>query len=339
MEVKNIKNTENIVEDEISITDIIKKIKNFYRELLTKKKQIISVNSIFFIAIVAYSLIFMKNYYTSTIEIFPETKSSASGLASLAALAGVSIPTGGGTNIDLFEKIIKSETVLSKLGEMKFYSKEKKDSINLYDYFEIELDSKLPKDEAKRKRFLELYEVLDQQIQTEIDKKTRVLALSVTLNDPKLSADVANALIYLLDEYIRTERKSYASNTRVYVEKRFNEVKDSLTYFENLLVKFRERNIITRSPELAMTEGRIRRQIEILQGIYLELTKQIELAKIEEIKDIPVVNVKEFANEPVKKAGPKRARIILVLQFVFFFFTIGYFGFKDKIVNYLNSIE
>ncbi len=48
------------------------------------------------------------------------------------------------------------------------------------------------------------------------------------------------------------------------------------------------------------------RNVEILQTVYVELTKQLEIAKIDEIKDAPVLNVKEFAKSPVKKAGPRR---------------------------------
>lgn len=345
-ENKNIQNTtqNNIAQsnndDEIDLREVIKRIRNFFRRVLLYKKQLITFNIIFIVLLVAYTLLFMKNYYTSTIEIFPDSRDKSSGLASLAALAGVSVPGGGGTNIDLFEKIIKSETLIEKLSKFKFYSKEKKDSLTLYEIFKIKKDEKLPKDEAERKRFLQLYEILTGNvIQTEIEKPTKVLTLSVTMNESKLSADVANTIIKLLDDYIRTQRRSYASNTRNYVERRFKEVKDSLTYFENLLVNFRERNRVLMAPELLMNEGRIRRQIEILQSVYLELTKQIEIAKIEEIKDIPVVNVKEYANDPLLKAGPKRSRIILVFEFIFLIMTVAYYGLKDNFKNFMASIE
>ena len=37
------------------------------------------------------------------------------------------------------------------------------------------------------------------------------------------------------------------------------------------------------------------RNVEIQQNVYIELTKQLELAKIDEIKDTPVLNIKENA--------------------------------------------
>jgi uncharacterized protein involved in exopolysaccharide biosynthesis len=325
--------------DEIDLLVVIKKIKIFFHNIYKERKKILLWNVIVIIISIVYLVFFVKNYYSSTIEIFPDSRDKTSNISSLAALAGISIPTGGGTNIELFQKIIKSESVLEKLASMKFYVKEKGKKMTLYEFFDLKLDKNYPKAEAERIRFLNFFEIMDKKIQTEIDKQSKVLTLTVTLNSSNLSADVANALINLLDEYIRNQRKSYATNTRIYVQKRLNEVKDSLTYFENLLVNLRERNKIMMAPELLMNEGRIRRQIEILQGVYLELVKQIEVAKIEEIKDIPVVNVKEYAKDPVLKAGPYRTKNLMIIEVVYLLLASFYFGLKQTIKKLILTVK
>ena len=49
--------------------------------------------------------------------------------------------------------------------------------------------------------------------------------------------------------------------------------------------------------------------------MYIELTKQIELIKLEEFKDAPIINIREEAGIPIQKAGPKRS-IYLILIFL-----------------------
>ena len=61
------------------------------------------------------------------------------------------------------------------------------------------------------------------------------------------------------------------------------------------------------------------RNVEILQTVFIELTKQLEIAKIDQIKDAPVLNVKEYAKNPVKKAGPKRANALIIIMFFSYF--------------------
>ncbi len=59
---------------------------------------------------------------------------------------------------------------------------------------------------------------------------TKILNVTVTMPEAQLSADVANKLVESLDLYIRTQRKSYATEQSFYLEKRTSQIKDSLNY-------------------------------------------------------------------------------------------------------------
>lgn len=49
------------------------------------------------------------------------------------------------------------------------------------------------------------------------------------------------------------------------------------------------------------------REIKVKSTVFEELKKQYELAKIEEIKNMTIVNVLDPARPPVRKYHPKRA--------------------------------
>lgn len=117
------------------------------------------------------------------------------------------------------------------------------------------------------------------------------------------------------------------------------QVKDSLTISENKLKDFREQNrMIAQSPMLLLEQGRLMRQVEILQTVFVEITKQLEIAKIDEIKDAPILNIKENAKDPVLKAGPKRSVILIIVLFISLIFSVFYYLFISNIKRYISLL-
>ena len=102
------------------------------------------------------------------------------------------------------------------------------------------------------------------------------------------------------------------------------EVKQDLTKAENRLKEFREKNRQVLSPQLLLEQERLIRDVQINATIYTELRKQFELVKIEEVKNIPVINVMDAARAPAKKDKPKRATIVLSVFFLSFFGAVGF---------------
>ena len=74
------------------------------------------------------------------------------------------------------------------------------------------------------------------------------------------------------------------------------------------------------------------------QSIFIELCRQSEIAKIDEIRDMPVINIQEWTGVPIKKTGPKRALIILVVSILSFIVTVFYILFFPKMKIYVNSL-
>ena len=86
-----------------------------------------------------------------------------------------------------------------------------------------------------------------------------------------------------------------------------------------------DENIIPASgnlPGIAMGYMRLLRELKIQEAIFEQLTKQYELAKINETKDTSSVQVIDEAVAPLKKSGPKRSRIVILSAFSAFFMSI-----------------
>lgn len=338
-------NTEEEIEDnrtfEEKFKDLVEKLKPYFSRLWLNRKKIIYINVIVLVLTLLYLIFMTKPYFQSTVTILPEYGSKSnmlSQLSGLASLAGVKV--GDSAPTELYQNIITSETVLQEVIYSKYKTNEYPDSVNLIKYFEIKVDDNNP-ELKKRKEFLLLYEsLLQNRIATNVDRMTKILNVTVSMPEAQLSADVANNLVEALDLYIRTQRKSYATEQSFYIEKRTQQVKDSLSFAEDKLKSFREQNRITsQSPNLLLEQGRLLRNIEILQTVYIELTKQLEIAKIDQIKDAPVLNVKEFAKSPIKKAGPRRASTLVTFMFLSLLISSVYFLFKDVLLKYFKLLK
>ncbi len=315
----------------------VEKLRPYVIKLWQSRKKLLIFNAIVLVLAVAYLLFLDHNYYTSTVTILPDygsKESSLGQLSGLASLAGVSV--GSGSPTEIYQNLITSESVLSPVIYAKYKTEKYPDSVNLIQYFKIKPDKSLPADLQNRDMFLkELTSLTKVNLTSNVDRMTKILTMTVKMPEPQLSADVIDKIAESLDNYIRTKRKSYASDQREYIEKRLTQVKDSLTIAENTLKNFSEQNrMVMQSPELMLEQARLTRNIQIISAVYIELSKQVEIAKIDEVKDTPVLNIKELAKDPILKAGPKRLNSLIIIMFLSVLFSIAYFISIDTIKKY-----
>jgi len=327
---------------EPTLAETIRKISDFlkpvFADLWKNRWKIIAIDAVILILLALYLVFGLKNFYVSTVTLIPEigtSKSSMGGLGDLAALAGLSVGGGGDQPTEIYQYLITTESILLPVAYKKYPAPKdlrfNKDSINLFEYYEIEVEdtAKYSKAEIKRLKQIDVVKELTKKVTTSFDKKTKILDLSVETYNSHLSSLIANEIIRSLDDYVVNRRKSNAQQNRLYLEKRTAQVKDSLTTIEDVLASFRDRNRVVISPNLLLEQGRLMRALEIQQGIYVELTKQLELAKMQEIKDTPVISVRDQAKESVLKQGPIRSKTLILSFIGILFATALYFLGKN----------
>jgi len=317
--------------------ETINKIGYYLRLLWQERKVIAIVNGIVFAISVLILIFVVRPYYESTITILPDygNKSTIAGLSELAAsITGMDLAQSSPTEI--YENIVYSDAVLQPVAYTKYKTESFKGSVNLIQYFDLRPDA----DEPPERRELTMYRKFFKSfstgnLSTNVTGLTKILTITVTMPESRLSADVANRIAQSLDEYIRTKRKSFASDQKIYIEKRLSQVKDSLTFVENMLKQFRQQNrVIGQSPELMLEQARLERNVETLSTVYIQLTNQYELAKLDEIKDTPVLNVREEVTDPVYKKGPPRTLILGILMLMSLLCSCIYFIYRDQLGNY-----
>jgi uncharacterized protein involved in exopolysaccharide biosynthesis len=322
---KILKNTEEI-DNELSIKLIIER-------LWQNKKMFIRIIPVITI-ITIFVLYQIPEMYSSSAILLPETeKSKLSGIADIASLAGINIGGSDGSLFKLYPSIIKSEAILKNVIYKNYYSIHKKDSINI-----IQLNGINKNDPAKEYELT--LDKLENNLGVSMDMKTSILTITYDEREPQITADIINQIIVELDNFIRKKRNTSATAQRKFIGTRIEQVISDLTNSEDKLKAFREKNrSILSSPELILEQERLIRDVTINNTIYIELKKQYEIAKIEEVKNIPIINVLDYARPAALKSSPKRG-IILATVLVFSFILLFIYSiFKNRLYEMFGIIK
>lgn len=303
--------------DEIDLIELFIKIWSF-------RKLIIIITSVITIVGILYALL-VQHYYKSETTLYQvqEENNNISGLTSLASQFGF----GGFSSTSDYNigDLVNSRYVGDKIIYKKWKTEKYDSIINLIDYWQINADT-------ERRKFEKAMEKLNKNLTYSEDKETNLITITSVMEEPQLSADIANYTVQLIEEYVRNVQKTNTKENIHYIGERLLTTSTELENAENALKIFNEKNRdISSSPELQLQLGRLQREITIKQEIYLELQRQKELALIDLVKETPIINILDKAIKPELKYKPKRAIIVIVSGFIGIFISILVVVLKDLI--------
>jgi uncharacterized protein involved in exopolysaccharide biosynthesis len=247
----------------------------------------------------------LPNRYRAEATILPEAGSGKSsmlgGFADIAAMAGVS--TNEMKLSKLFPTILMSETVLREAIFHRYTVEGSADAQNLIEFLRIDQGS-------TEKDFDAAVKEMRSRLEATLDYRTDVVTVTLEMEQSQLAADVANQLLKEMDRFLRETRRTKVSEQKKWLDERLSQVRTSLERAEETLKEFRVKNRQTAdSPQLLLEQERLVRQVQINSTIFIELTKQYEIARVEEIKNTPLVNLLDPARAPTTRYKPKRTTI------------------------------
>jgi uncharacterized protein involved in exopolysaccharide biosynthesis len=251
-----------------------------------------------------------KRKWVSVSRLLPsESKSETSGLAGLAALAGINMPQQ--TSFETFyNDIIMSHGFLDTIIQMKWKTSKGMEQ-SLAEAYQIKVDTTLP---GAGGIFLQrMHDFIRKKKIIVFEREpTGLMTLTCTTLDPQLSYELNAFLLARLDEFNRVKKKSRASEKKVIVEERLKEVEQGLRESEERLQHFREKNISVSTPSLILEQQRLIREVEVNGALYQELRKQFEISKIEIVDNTQFLNVLENPIVPTLPAQSTRRKLVLI---------------------------
>lgn len=288
--------------------------------------------------------------YTVSITLSPEMGSSksGSGLASMAAsFLGGSIGSDSpdALNATLAPDIVASTPFLMELFDARVVSQDKQIDTTFTAYLDEQKSSwigyvlKAPgmaiggikslftdKKEEKKDTIqggtIELNEEdakklegLRKQISAEADKKTGITTLSVTLQDPKVAATVADSVVSKLQQYITAYRTSKAKEDCQYLEKLYKERQQEYYDAQQRYARYVDANSNVVFQSTLAERERLQNDMNLAYQVYSQVAQQLQVARAKVQEEKPVFAVVEPAVVPLNPSGTSRK--VIVLGFIF----------------------
>lgn len=282
----------------------------------------------FFLMVVLISfaiLLLVPNYYLSQVTILPPAgKSSFPGLMNLASELGYSSSSEGVVNSpQVISRIVRSRMLAEMLGTREYFHQGKGRYVKLPEIFRVKEN-----DPARIEYFTHL--ALNRALTTNIDARIKSLDIILKVDDPRVASELMNAIVEELDNYNKHYRNSKARSNREFIEKRLTDTGDSLKKYEEALRSFKEENrMIVQSPALLLKQQRLSRMISINQELYLLLSKEYETAKIQEVRDTPVLDIIERARTLPIKSGPVKRSVLVRIILLTLIFAPAFLWLKE----------
>jgi uncharacterized protein involved in exopolysaccharide biosynthesis len=247
-----------------------------------------------FVLVVVVTLLLPRSYTVAS-SFTPQSERMPSNLAGIAAQFGVALPSAdAGANPEFYIELLESRRILTETmkGKYTFPTDTGEVSGTLVDIFGIEAVSEGEREEMALRKFRGM-------IEAELDRPSGVVTFEVETDNPNLSAQIAQRLLDLLNRFNLETRQSQAAAERRFTEVRLAEAKEELLEVENRLQSFLETNRdIGTSPPLRFRQDRLEREVDIRQAVVSALAQNYEQARIDEVRDIPVITVVEAPEPP-----------------------------------------
>ncbi len=293
--------------------------------------------------------------YTVSITLSPEMGSgkSGSGLASMAAsFLGGSIGSDSpdALNATLAPDIVASTPFLLELFDARVVSQDKQIDTTFTAYLDEQKSSwlgyvlKVPgmaigcvkslftdkeeKTATIQEGAIELNEEdakklegLRKQISADVDKKTAITTLSVTLQDPKVTATIADSVVSKLQQYITAYRTSKAKEDCQYLEKLYKERQQEYYDAQQRYARYVDANSNVVFQSTMAERERLQNDMNLAYQVYSQVAQQLQVARAKVQEEKPVFAVVEPAVVPLDPSGISRKVIVLGIIFLTVAFT------------------
>jgi uncharacterized protein involved in exopolysaccharide biosynthesis len=158
-----------------------------------------------------------------------------------------------------------------------------------------------------------LYLDLRKHVTGYVNPLTSLITLEATAPRPELAAGFLNEVLARMDVFFQTRLVTEAREQRLALERRLEELERSLKNSEEALEKFLMANRQPQlSPNVELTESRLRREVTINSSMYTELKQQYELTRIKEIGSTPALKVLSAPTPPLHRSAPRRSLIVIL---------------------------
>lgn len=361
--MENIQKQQNIQEQEIDLLYLAKKLW-LERKLILKTCGWAALVGL----VVGFSI---PKEYSASVTLAPERtggKSVSGGLSALAGMAGINLGSSSSSDAlspELYPDIVKSVPFSIEMFDVKVKDKNGELNTTLYEY--LKEYQKKPwwgyitaapfqalgwvimtikgEDEEKEgedssvdsfrltQEQSGIISALGKRISVSVDKKTFVISITTTMQDPLIAATVTNEVMEKLQEYITTYRTNKARKDLEFTQKLYEENMETYHKAQQEYAAYMDRNQNVSLRSAQTQQERLRNEMNLAFNVYNQTAQQLQVAKAKVQEDTPVFTVVEAVTVPLSASKPSKAMILIGFVFLAGVATSGWILFGKDLIN------
>jgi capsular polysaccharide biosynthesis protein len=261
---------------------------------------------VFGLGSIIFDRYFAEPVYLSVCKLLPKSENSSSGgLGGFASSFGINLGSKNGHSLyssSMFPNVLRSRKLMRDMLLENFYS-EKDDTSKIL--LSILLDRDIAVENISDGLIKHGIGILKGKIRISDLKNSPLMTISVLTNSPRLSSDLLVRLLDRFNNLMLDFKLSQIIDQKNFISNRITEINRDLVKAEENLKTFRDRNrFIASSPALLLEEDRLDREVLVQTEIYINLKNQLEMVKIEKVKQGLLFQVLDEP-ESVGKLSPK----------------------------------
>lgn len=354
-------------EDEISLKELILKIRKWWRYLWSKKWTIIIGGIIGGALGLAYSFI-KKPVYTATTTFVLEAGEKGGGLsqyAGIASMMGIDLGGGGGGIFqgDNILELYKSRNMLEKtlFSPLDSVSKqplieryiefnkirrgwEKKPELNELRFTIADLKQKIADSKAQRLRDSVIGKIVEGIVKGSLsvskpDKKLSIIKVDVKSNDEIFSKRFNEELVKNVNDfYVQTKTRKSLDNVAILQHKTdsVRNVMNGAIYSAVVVADATPNLNPTKQVQRAAPVQRAQFSAETNKAILGEMVKNLEMSKMALAKETPLIQVVDEPIYPLKRDKIGKVKGIVLGGMIFFVFMVIFLILKEL---YRNAVK
>lgn len=298
--------------------------------------------------VIAFSI---PKEYTTTVKLAPETsdtKAAGGSLSALASMAGFGSMSSGVDAVypQLYPDVVSSVPFTTSLFDVEVETKEDSQKFTVRQFLEDEtkapwwgavigapfkligmLRSSDDEEDPEGKKVNnfqlsqdenELVEALNNRVSASVDQKTSVVTITVNMQDPLVSAILADTVVSRLQEYVTQYRTNKSRKDLEYAETLNEEAKTEYYKAQQRYAEYLDSNQGLALQRAQITRDRLENEASLAFNLYNQTAQQVQKAKAKVQETTPVYAIITPATVPVKASSPKKLMILVGFTFLAF---------------------
>lgn len=201
-----------------------------------------------------------------------------------------------------FSYIVKAPGMA--IGAIKSLFSEEADTVSVLNPFQ------LTKEESEK------VEGLRKVLTANVDKKTAMTTLTVTMQDPKVTAIVADSVVAKLQQYIIDYRIKKAKEDCAYLEQLYKERQKEYYDAQSKYAHYFDSNRNIALQSVRAEQERLQNDMNLAYQVYSQVAQQLQVARAKIQEEKPVFAVVEPATVPLQPSGTSRKVILIGIVFL-----------------------